>query len=104
MILFGKFCKTSLLEKKLLSFFLDNFRKQLGYFLFNHLVTLYLDFERLSTCKQFYGFIKSKGQTTTKHCLLAGSNVIEIEGLLFLGFCPMRALLGKLVFPVFPIK
>ena len=31
-------------------------------------------------------------------------NVIEIEGLLFLGFGPMRALLGKLVFPVFPIK
>ena len=32
------------------------------------------------------------------------TNVIEIEGLLFLGFCPMRALHGKLVFPVFPIK
>ena len=32
------------------------------------------------------------------------TNVIEIEGLLFLGFGPMYALHGKLVFPVFPIK
>ena len=32
------------------------------------------------------------------------TNVIEIEGLLFLGFGPLRALHGKLVFPVFPIK
>ena len=70
MILFGKFCKTSLLEKKLLSFFLDNFRKQLGYFLFNHLVTLYLDFERLSRCNDVFGFIKRRGQTTTNICLL----------------------------------
>ena len=31
-------------------------------------------------------------------------NIFEIEGLLFLGFGPMRALIGKLVFPVFPIK
>ena len=36
--------------------------------------------------------------------VLRGTNVIEIEGLLFLGFGPMRAFHGKLVFPVFPIK
>ena len=35
---------------------------------------------------------------------LVVSNIIEIEGLLFLGFGPMCALHGKLVFPVFPIK
>ena len=42
----------------------------------------------------------------TLHCshLSGATNVIEIEGLLFLGFCPMVALLGKLIFPVFPIK
>ena len=32
------------------------------------------------------------------------SNVIEIEGLLFPGFGPMRAFHGKQVFPVFSIK
>ena len=32
------------------------------------------------------------------------TNVIKIEGLLFLRFGPMHMLHGKLVFPVFPIK
>ena len=31
---------------------------------------------------------------------LVKTNVIEIEGLLFPGFGPMRALHGKLVFPI----
>ena len=41
---------------------------------------------------------------TTTLAVIDGAKVIEIEGLLFLGFGPMHALHGKLVFPVFPIK
>ena len=40
--------------------------------------------------------------TFTRRAKIDNTNVIEIEGLLFLGFGQMRALLGKLVFQFFP--
>ena len=42
--------------------------------------------------------------TSSYRGVVSRSNIIEIEGLLFPGFGPMRVLHGKQVFPDFPIK